>query len=285
MKKEGKEVIYDARYFDNRLPPKDRCVKSGHQTLGQGQMYAIKKSEEFGYCEVAEILQYNVGTEPQEDIVRKWGYMNGQEVDVTVDFEAEKQKWIAAAHKKLQKLETPDAIKFAMAGKENTNMNDVTSADVAKATKGKVVTKITPAAAKNAGKSANGSAAKAQKSGATKKAGKATKDGHKKAATAQKAPKAPVGKPGSLLASFGCREGTARAGMVTALCESVGKMIPVKDILKATYGKADLEKISALKMVIKGAEEMIKLNKIDYHIARGEDAKGDLTLGLKKGKA
>ena len=50
MKKEGKEIFYDARYFDNRLKGADRCVKTGHQALGQAQMFAIRKSEEFGYC-------------------------------------------------------------------------------------------------------------------------------------------------------------------------------------------------------------------------------------------
>lgn len=272
MKKEGKEVIYDCRYFDNRLKGEARCVKTGHQTLGQGQMYAIKKSEEFGYCEVAEILQYNVGEVAQEDIVRKWAYMNGQEVDVNVDHAAEKDKFIAAAHKKLAKLETST---------KDNEMSDVTSAEVAKATKGKVVTKVTPAAAKNAGKGATAAAAKAQKVSAPKKASKAPakKAGPKKEAAA------PLGKPGSLLASFGARAESNRGNLLTLLCDNVGKLLPVKDVLKATYGTTNLEKISPLRMVIKGAEEMIKMNKLDCHIARGEDAKGDMTLGLKKGKA
>ena len=287
VKKEGKEIFYDARYFDNRLKGADRCVKTGHQTLGSAQMFAIKKSEDFGYCGVAETESSMIGEVPHEEILRRWGYLAGHEVDISKEIEAEKEAAIARAHKKLEvpKLETETQVQAAKAGKdvtkENNDMTDVTSADVAKATKGKPVTKVSPAAAKNSGKGATAAAAKAQKAGAAKKGSKAPA---KKPAVAKEA-KAPVGKPGSLLHSFGCREGSFRAGMVTILCENVGKMVPIKEVLKATYNTTNLEKIGALKMVIKGAEEMIKLNKIDYHIARGEDAKGDLTLGLKKGKA
>ena len=276
MKKDNKEVIYDARYFDNRLPKADRCVKIGHQTLGQAQMYAIKKSEDFGYCEVAEVLQYNVGEVPQEDIVRKWGYMNGHEVDINVDFAAEKEKFIAAAHRKLAKLETTEKEKIMSA-------SDMTSAEVAAATKGKPVTKFSSAAAKGAGKGAGKLATKAAAAAAKPK--KVAPSGKGAKPKAKKEPAETVGKPGSLLHSFGLRAGTSRAGMIELMAGNMGKLLPVKEVLKATYGKPDLEKIGALKMVIKGAEEMIRMNKLDCHIARGEDAKGDLTLGLKKGKA
>lgn len=279
VKKEGKEVIYDCRYFDNRLPPKDRLVKTGHQTLGQGQMYAIRKSEDFGYCEVAEVLQYNVGTVPQEDVVKRWAYLNGQEVDINVDYAAEKEKFIAAAHKKLMKLETETQVQAAKAGKDVTKENEmdnatVTSADVKKATKGKAVTKVGAAAAKNA---------KTTTKAFQKPNGKAP--AKKVAPKAKKEATAPLGKPGSLLAQFGARAESNRGNMLQLLCDNVGKMLAVKDVLKATYGSPNTEKVGALKMVIKGAEEMIRANKIDCHIARGEDAKGDLTLGIKKGKA
>lgn len=285
VKKEGKEVFYDCRYFDNRLPGKDRCVKTGHQTLGQAQMFAIEKSDQFGYCGIAEVQSYMIGEVPQEDIIRRWGYLAGHEVDISKEVEAEKEQAIARAHKKLQKLETEEQIAAAKRGatvtstKEN-DMSDVTSTEIAKATKGKVVIKVTPAAAKNAGKGANAAAAKAQKAGAKGKA-----KAPAKAPKAKKEAVAPLGKPGSLLASFGARAGSNRGNMLQLLCDNVGKLLPIKDVLKATYGTTNLEKISPLRMVIKGAEEMIKLNKIDAHIARGEDAKGDTTLGLKKGKA
>lgn len=279
-KKEGKETIYESRYFDNRLPPKDRMVKNGHQTLGTAQMFAIEKSEKFGYCAVAELLTYNVGEVPQEDIVRKWGYLNGQEVDVTVDFEAEKQKWITATHKRLEKLETDKQIQAARAGMDTTkenDMSDVSSSEVKKATKGKPVTKVPPAAAKGAA-----TTSKKLKAGKAAANGKGSVAKGKKDAKGDKpkAPaKAPLGSPGSLLASLELREGSLKGNLAAILCENKGKMVPIKNVIKAVYGNQDLANIAKLQMVIQGVAGRLNRKESPWHIERGEDA-----IGLKAGK-
>lgn len=115
------------------------------------------------------------------------------------------------------------------------------------------------------------------------KAGKAAASAKGTKPVAKETAKETVGTPGSLLASFGLRAGSKRAGFVTILCENKGKMLPVKDVLKATYGSPSLDGIGPLAMVIKGTNDMIRANKIAWHVERAKADNGDITIGLKAG--
>lgn len=265
------EVIYDVRWTDNRQPPKSRIQKYGKSTLGQAQEMAIEMSEKFGYCEIGEIKITFVGEVEQEEILRRWAYLGGQEVELTeADLAARKEVAVKKATKELQPLETVT---------KETKMT--TSANASAASAGKPVTKVPAAVAANA--KSTGKAAKPVK--AAKAQPKA-----KKAAAAPKKPtpkaeKVPFGAPGSVLAQFGAREGSFRALCLQELCDNKGKMLPVKQVLKATYGSASEENIGKLNMVLKGVVDMAKANDIAWHLERGKDDKDSLTLGLKAGKA
>lgn len=253
----AKETLYEARWFDNSIKGKERLVKKGHQTLESAKSEAVSASDKYGYAEAAIFERTMIG-ETENDVVKeRFAFMSGKPVDIKADIEAAKQQAIKEAAKKLQAKPEIQPEKE----KENTMANTETSATASK--------KV--AAAKKTAKKAP--VPEKGKKGAAKAPAKVKKPAAE-----------PVGTPGSLLASFGLRAGTARAGLVTCLVENKGKMVPAKELLKATYGSQDIENWGKIGMVIKGAIEMIKLNSIAWHIERGKDDKGDPTVGLKAGK-
>lgn len=268
MAKKDEEIIYECRWFDNREPPKTRIQKTGHQTLGQAQMKGIEMSETFGYAAVAETRLFLVGTVPQEEILRRYEYIDGKEYEVNAeDFQAAKEAAIANAEKRLKT--------------EVKEKKDMTSTQVAEASAGKSATKVPPAVAKNA-KTTSKAAKPVKAAKAPAKAKKAA--AAPKKATA-KVEKTTFGAPGSVLAQFDAREGTFRAKCLQILCDNKGKMLPVKDVLKATYGSASEDNMGKLNMVLKGVTDMANANEIAWHLERGKDDKDSLTLGLKAGKA
>ena len=79
---------------------------------------------------------------------------------------------------------------------------------------------------------------------------------------------------------FGCRPDTLRERLVDALGRRKGKQVASAELIKIVYGSATKDAShGSLMMIIKGAEGMIKKNKLPYTI-RKERAGKEITLGL-----
>jgi hypothetical protein len=119
-------------------------------------------------------------------------------------------------------------------------------------------------------------ATKNGKNGKAKKA-KAKKAGPKKAAAAEKAPRA--GKVGAFLDQIDARAGSNQEKAGTALFNSLGKPMKVEALCKAVYGKAEVN--TAINAVLNGLRGAIEGAKAAYNIQR--DRK-EGTVGLFAGK-
>lgn len=268
------EKIYEARCNIPHHSGNPVLQKTGHQTMGDAQMKAIKMSEDYGYAGAAEIIIKKVGETDVEEVGKTYTYINGHEVDPSApDFKEKKDAAIAAATKRNK---TTNKLK----GK---NMDTQTTA-AAKAPKAPAKTagktsakasldaKSAPGKGKGAGKGKTkpASAAKPAKAKAPKKA-------------SAKAPRAVVGEPGSLLAKFGAFEGTFKAKLCKWLVDNKGTMQPLAKAVAATYGAAKPETYGPMQMTITGVRDAIVNKEIAWHIERDKDDKGNATIGLKSG--
>jgi len=258
-KEEVKKLSIREKLFETRWnEPKHKVApvlrKHGHKTMAQAQTQAIAMSIIYGYSQCAEYDRIVVNDVETEEVIKKHGYVAGHEIDLTKDTTKEQAAAISAAQSKLKSRKISTEKETTMATTSNgTAKKPATSA--------KKVAEAKPA----------------------RKTGKPKTSAKKPATKGPKTPKEAVGAPGSLLASFGLRAGSKRAAFVSLLCENKGKLLPIRQVLKATYGNQDLNGIGPLAMMIKGATDTIKRNKIAWHIERGKDEKGDLTIGLKAG--
>jgi hypothetical protein len=81
-------------------------------------------------------------------------------------------------------------------------------------------------------------------------------------------------------AEFGARPGTVREKILIALDDNYRKMVPLKTLLKAAYGRVDDEDKGALSMSLKGANDTIKKGKLPYQIKKAKDEAKEISYGL-----
>lgn len=272
------EKIYEARCNIPHASGNPVTKKTGHQSMGDAQMAAIKMSEEHGYAGAAEIIIKRVGETDVEEVGKQHIYIEGHEVDPSAaDFKEKKDAAIQAATKRNKATK-----------QKETSMETTTTSASAKAPKAPVKAKAKTSANRSLEpKSANGKGKVAGKAAA--KPSKAPAKGAGKAAKVPSKPKtakpvlAVVGDPGSLLAKFGAKEGTFKAKLCTYLVANKGSMMPLAKAVAATYGSAKPETYSPMQMTINGVRSALVANDIAWHVERAKDDKGNATIGLKAG--
>lgn len=88
-------------------------------------------------------------------------------------------------------------------------------------------------------------------------------------ATAQKVPGGSG--PSKVLEAFGARKGTNRELLLLALASHFGQQVKVSALLQKVYGSTNDKNKGALKMVMKGAYDMIKKGRLSYEIKREKE--------------
>lgn len=93
-------------------------------------------------------------------------------------------------------------------------------------------------------------------------------------------PEPKEGSANKLAAEFGARVGSFREKLLIALDENYKKMVPVPELLKATYGSKNIENAGALTMVLKGAQTMIEKNELPYTLKKEKNEAKEISYGL-----
>lgn len=92
-------------------------------------------------------------------------------------------------------------------------------------------------------------------------------------------------KRNGIVGEFGTRADTNKEKLLLALYAKKNKPVPALDLIKAVYGKQDIEMLGSLKMVLQGLQVAIDSDKLPYTIeVEGRLKEATITLASKSGR-